>query len=275
MIIVWGALIIVVDQVSYSFSLGYYADYYSDDYEEESLEDEAGKECNVLGIELYGDLVTYISADRIDEAGNSLYDETASQNIVLAIEDMERDDRVKAIILEIDSYGGLPVAAEEVELALKRSTKPTVALVRNGAVSAAYWSATGADIIFASALSDIGSIGVTYSYVDSSKKDEQEGYTYNSLSTGEFKDYGDPSKPLTEAERELIMRDLNIINDNFIKTVAANRNIDIDQVRKLADGSSMPGELALEYGLIDRIGGMAEVREYLKEKINEEVDVCW
>ena len=276
LIIFLGALITVKDEIEYQFGLGVYSD--SSGYSEEVSGDttqETKTTCNVAGIELHGNVVTYISPEDIDKDGNQVYDETASENIVLAIEAADKNETTKAIILEIDSYGGSAVGAEEIANALKRTTKPTVALVRSAAVSAAYWSSTGANIIFASNLSDIGSIGVTMSYLDESKQNIEDGLTYNSLSTGKFKDYGDPEKPLTLEERELIMRDLNIMLDNFIKTVASNRNLDINKVKASADGSSMPGQMALENGLIDRIGGMPEVKEYLKDKIGEEVDVCW
>ena len=61
----------------------------------------------------------------------------------------------------------------------------------------------------------------------------------------------------------------------FISAVAENRNLDIEKVRAMADGSSMMGEMALENGLVDRIGGLYEVKEYIKDNIGEEVEVCW
>lgn len=247
--------------------------YLGENLKEENQIAEAG--CNTRGIELYGDVVTYISPGDKDKNGNTRYYETGSIDIMSAIDEAEVDDKIKAIIMVVDSYGGVPVAAEEISEALKRTSKPTVALVRGAATSAAYWSSTGANIIFASALSDIGGIGVTTSYIDRSKKNTQEGFTYNSLSVGKFKDYLDKDKPLTAEERALVMRDLNIVHENFIKAVATNRNLDINKVRALSDGSSMPGQMAIENGLIDRIGGMAEVREYLGEIIGEEVNVCW
>jgi protease-4 len=213
--------------------------------------------------------------ENLDENGNIISDETASESVVYAIEEAEKDENIKAIILEVDSYGGSAVAAEEIAQAMKRAIKPTVALVRTAATSAAYWASTGAKTIFASNLSDIGSIGVTMSYLDNSKKNIKDGLTYNSLSTGKFKDYGDSDKPLTAEERKLLMRDLNIMNENFIQVVATNRNLDINKVQALADGSSMPGQMAKDNGFIDRIGGMPEVKEYLKEKIGEDVEVCW
>lgn len=231
--------------------------------------------CNVVGINLHGNLYDYISDDTKNDSGDSIEDQAASEDIVSMIADAEKDEKIKAIVLEIDSSGGAPVAAEEVAGALKRSKKPTVAFIRSQGLSAAYWSSTGANIIFSSAVSDVGSIGVTFSYVDNYKKNLKDGLTFNSLSSGKYKDYGDSNKPLTADEKLLIMRDVNIVNDNFIKAVAANRNIDVEKVRQLADGSSMPGEMALKNGLIDRIGGIYEVKDYLKEKIGTDVNFCW
>ena len=83
-----------------------------------------------------------------------------------------------------------------------------------------------------------------------------------------------PDKVLTDEERNLIERDLNIIYENFIKAVADNRNLEIEKVKLLADGSSMPGQMALENGLIDKIGGKYEVEEYLKELISNNIVLC-
>lgn len=272
LIIFLGAFIVVKDEVYYQLGL-----YYDSSVEETAKggNQEQQENCNVLGIELHGEIVTYLVSSNQDEETSSTEDQVASEHIMGAIQQAEEDDKIKAILLEIDSYGGSPVAAEEIAHELKNATKPTVALIRSAGVSAAYWSATGANTIIASAISDIGGIGVTNSYVDNSKKNIKEGLTFNSLSTGKFKDYGNPDKPLTEAERQLIMRDAYIIHDNFIKAVATNRNLDSNKVRDLADGSYMLGEAALKNGLIDKIGGLDEVRSYLKEKIGEDMEICW
>lgn len=232
-------------------------------------------DCNVSGIELHGSLITYIPPADLDEEDNLLEDQTGSENIVYYINEAENEDKIKAIILEVDSYGGSAVAAEEVSNALKNAKKPTVALIRDGGVSAAYFAATGADKIFASKNSDVGSIAVTMSYLDNVKQNQKEGLTYNQLSSGKFKDTGDPDKALSMEEIKLLMRDINIIHQNFIKAVVENRNLDIKKVKSLADGSTMLGEMALQNGLIDQIGGMFEVKEYLKEKIGEDVKICW
>ena len=230
--------------------------------------------CNVSNIKLQGSLITYISNEGKDEDGVPLYDETASEDIVRAIEKAERDNNIRAIVLEIDSLGGEPVASEEVTNALKRAKKPTIALIRGYGASAAYHAATGADMIFASQNSDIGGIGVTMSYLDHSEENKKDGLTYNQLSVGKFKDAGDSDKPLTSEEKELFMRDINILHENFIKAVADNRKIEIEKVRSLADGSTMLGQMALENNLIDKIGGRYEIEEYLKEKFGGEIEIC-
>jgi len=268
--IILASLIIIKDEVFWqldsSISGG---DYLSDsEYTEESS-------CNVLGIELHGELTTYIPPTDTDEEGFALIDSTASENIVYAINDAENDESIKAIIIEVDSYGGYPVAGEEVAIALKKANKPTIALIREGGASAAYMAASGADKIFASKNSDVGSIGVTMSYLDNTQQNFKEGLSYISLSSGKYKDTGNPNKSLSQEEKNLLMRDVNILHENFIKMVAENRNLDIEKVEKLADGSTMLGEMALQNGLIDQIGGMFEVKDYLKEKIGEDVEVCW
>ena len=268
--IILASLIIIKDEVFWQLDSWITEDDYSADseYTEEAT-------CNVLGIELHGEITTYIPPTDTDEEGFALIDSTASENIVYAINDAENDESIKAIILEIDSYGGYPVAGEEVAIALKKATKPTIALIREGGASVAYMAASGADRIFASQNSDVGSIGVTMSYLDNTQQNLKEGLSYISLSSGKFKDTGDPNKSLSQEEKNLLMRDVNILHENFIKMVAENRNLDIEKVKKLADGSTMLGEMALQNGLIDQIGGMFEIKDYLKEKIGEDVEVCW
>lgn len=235
--------------------------------------------CNVVGIDLHGVLATYVpaqgSADDPEEYQALYGDAVGSQDIVSTIRGANQDDTIKAILVEIDSSGGYPVAGEEVAQALKRSTKPTVAVIRQSGLSAAYWAATGAKQIFASKNSDVGSIGVTSSYLDNVGKNKEDGNAYVQLSSGKYKDAGDPNKPLTEEERQLFLRDIKITHENFIEAVAANRGIPIEEVRTLADGSSVLGEKAQSLRLIDQIGGWAEAENYLEQQIGEKPEICW
>ena len=141
--------------------------------------------------------------------------------------------------------------------------------------SSGYLSASGASYIVAYDDSDVGSIGVTMSYVDNADKNKTDGLTFNQLSMGEYKDAGNPDKMLTQDEGDLFMRDVKIMYNNFIKTVSENRHLDIKKVTALADGSSMLGQMAKDNGLIDQVGTIYDVENYLKQKIKTNVNICW
>ncbi|MDP2812333.1 MAG: signal peptide peptidase SppA [bacterium] len=233
-------------------------------------------DCPIMGIALTGEISTYDMAfDAV--AGEPTPNITSAAFVTQAIRKAEKDDKVFGLILEIDSGGGNPVASEEIANALKLTKKPTVAVIRGMGASGAYWASTGADYILASANSDVGSIGVTFSYLDYSQKNQKEGITYVELNSAKYKNSGDPDRPLTEEERILFQRDLDIVHNNFVKAVAENRKLDIEKVKQLADGSTMLGAMALENGLIDKIGGQAEAIQYFIDKgaITEPQEVCW
>jgi protease-4 len=226
-------------------------------------------DCNVYNLSLHGFLDTYVPLKDSEE------DATASEDIWRNIKLAEADEAIKAIVLEIDSGGGIPVAGEEVANILKASSKPTVALIRSVGDSAAYMAATGAKTIFASKFSDVGGIGLTASFTDQSLKNQRDGVTFNQLSVGKYKDMFSSDKPFTAEEKALIYRDLKIGQEDFIKLVATNRGLSVEKVRTLADGSGMLGEMALEKGLIDQLGGIDEVNKYLEDLIGEPPKFCW
>jgi signal peptide peptidase SppA len=241
----------------------------------EEYSDTGYDDCNIMGIEMRGDIYTYVP---LDSEGNKLEgyeDTTTSDQLLYLLDEAEYSDEILGTLIEVDSYGGSPGAAEEIANAIKTSQKPVVAFIRDAGTSAAYYAITPADKIFALKNSDVGSIGVTSSYVDNVSKNQQDGYSFVQLSAGKFKDSGSPDKPLTQEERNLFMRDIEILHENFIQTVSENRKISIEKVRTLADGSSVLGEKAKELGLIDEIGDYADAQAYLEELVGEMVNVCW
>jgi signal peptide peptidase SppA len=231
--------------------------------------------CNVYGINLHGEIVTYNSNDAYNEQYDVIYDQTSADDVIWAVNEAQDNDKIKAIVVEIDSYGGSGVAGEEIMTVFKQSKKPVMAFIRNAGVSAAYLAATGAETIFASNFSDIGSIGVTMSYLQEAEKNEKEGLSYIDLSSGAYKDTGNPGRILSEDEKQLLMRDIKISHEYFVKLVSENRNLNIEKVRKLADGSSLMGEAALKNGLIDKIGIYPDVVNFLTEKIGTPAEICW
>lgn len=232
------------------------------------------KNCNVAGINLHGTIMTYIPF-HADGDANFDYDTVGSEDILWSVNNANEDPNIKALIVEVDSYGGSPVAGEEISIAIKNSTKPVFGFIRENGLSAAYWAISSADRIWASKNSNVGSIGVTQSYLSYSEKNKKEGYLYEQLSSGKFKDSGTPDLSLTKEEKDLFMRDINIVYQNFMEAVSNNRNILIEDVKKFSDGSAVLGDKAKELGMIDEIGGINEVEKYIEEKIGEKVEICW
>ena len=234
----------------------------------------ANSSCNIAGINLHGSLVTYLPYHYFDDQKSDV-DVTSSESVDSLIQQAEDADNIKAIMVEVDSPGGEPVAGEEIANTLKSSTKPTVAVIRQTGASAAYWASTGADKIFASLNSDVGSIGVTASYLDSVEKNKTSGLNYVQLSMGKYKDSGSPDIPMTDAEKTIVMRDLKIVYNNFINAVSTNRGMSVADVTKIADGSTVLGATAKSLHLVDEIGGVSDATTYLGNTIGDKPNVCW
>lgn len=179
----------------------------------------------------------------------------------------ENDPNIKGLLLEINSPGGTPVASEQISDIVRSTKLPTVSLIGDMGASGAYLVAASARKVIASPMSDVGSIGVTMSYTENSKKNEKEGITFVPLSTGKFKDAGSPDKPLTEEERKLFEADLELVHKEFVKKVADMRGKSVEEIEALADGASMPGVRALEKGLVDKLGNRQTAKKEFAENL--------
>lgn len=247
---------------------------YDDTAKAYDFTDENGEACNVVGINLHGGLTTYVPSWWQTDQSISAEERNivSSEYITAVIDEAADNENIKAILIDVDSPGGSPVAGEEIASAITHAQKRVVGLVRGVGASAAYWAISSAQPIFASRNSDVGGIGVTASYAEKIDKDA----TFVQLSTGKYKDAGNPDKPITDEEKQLFMRDVQLVHENFIKDVAHNRRLSTDLVRDLADGSTMLGEKAKELGLIDLIGNYYDALDFLKNDVGtEDIRLCW
>lgn len=202
---------------------------------------------------------------------------TTPDHVASFMDSIEDDGDIDAVLLEINSPGGTPVASERIADRFHNSPLPVVGLVGDMAASGGYMIAAATDYLIASPMSDVGSIGVNMSYVEESLKNEEEGLTYVQLTTGKFKDAGSPNRPITDEEREMFEADLQVIHDQFVGIVSDYRDMEVSEVEKIADGSSMPGLRAIDAGLVDSLGGRSEARRVLSEILNvseKEVVFC-
>lgn len=265
-IIIYVLLIIITITFSYIFS-----SFFDNNKKISFLPQQAitstsqSSQCNTILLNLTGHL-------QIEK--NTTNNELVVQDIIDTIDGANNNPSIKAIILEINSTGGSLVPAEMLLQSLKRSDKVTVALILETGTSAAFFAVTGVDIIFASKYSDIGNIGITLSYLDNTDKNKKEGLTFNQISVGRYKDTGNPDKPLTNEDKAIMLDHIQNKYEYMIKDIAENRNMDLEKIRALADGNVFTGEEALKNGLIDKIGGLYEVKEYLKKEIGEYVIPC-
>ncbi len=188
-----------------------------------------------------------------------------ADQVVSWIDDATGDEAVKAIILDIESPGGSPVASKRIVDAVKRAKmkKQVIAVVGEVGVSGAYWVASSANKIVVDELSITGSIGVLGSYLDFSGTLKDYNVTYQRLVAGDLKDAGSPFKPLTDRERQALQSKITLIYDFFVDDVAKNRKMNVSDVRALADGFIFLGSEAVKNGLADEIGSKRTVLDEL------------
>jgi len=218
----------------------------------------------------FKDKIAVISVDRAIGASGNYFDDSSisSDTLIGFIKSADKNDKIKGVIIEINSPGGSVVASKEVADAVRNIKKPTVALIKEVGASGAYWVASAADIIVADPMSVTGSIGVLGSYLEFSKLFETYGIEYRSVTAGKYKDTGSPYKNLTDDERQLLQSKLDMIYDFFVTDVAKNRNMSKKKMLKIADGSVYLGIEAKENGLVDYLGSKETAIEITKKMAN-------
>ena len=127
----------------------------------------------------------------------------SSTDIVKLIEKAESDPSIEAIVFDINSPGGAPVASAEIARAIAEAEKPTVAVIREVGASGAYWAASAADHIIANEVSITGSIGVLASYLEYGDLLAEYNVSYTRFVSGEHKDMGSPYREMTNEEEEI------------------------------------------------------------------------
>lgn len=171
------------------------------------------------------------------------------------IEDSDSDPKIAAIVLDIDSSGGTPVATEMLMRAIASTEKPVVAWIGGTGASGGYFVASASDYIVSDPLSITGSVGA-YSQVPSAEGLlEKIGLKIYTFSSGEFKSMGSPERNMTEKEMELMQGVIDEIHKELFSGVVERRNLTTEQAAIVSDGRILLGKQALGLGLVDEIGG--------------------
>ena len=188
-----------------------------------------------------------------------------SERIIEDLKRAEEDRSVKAIILWINSPGGSVVGSDEIYRALRRITKPVVALMSEVAASGGYYVACGTDYIVANPNTLTGSIGVVTVIPNAAQLFNELGIEAVILRSAPRKAEGSIFEKLSPEAREILQHLIDEAFTTFIQVVAEGRGLDSERVRTLADGRVYSGQQALQLGLIDALGNLKEAIDKAKE----------
>ncbi len=220
--------------------------------------------------------VVKISSPIMTQKSTSLYGTSiSSREISQILKDLEKDDSVKAVIIDINSPGGSPVASEEISNAIVslKKTKPVYGLINDVGASGAFWIAVSTNKIYASPMSIVGSIGVTSATLGFEDFIKNYNITYRGQIAGKYKDLGSPFKKPSKEENKIIQNILNQIHTKFISHIANSRNLTFDYVKQYATGEIFLGEKAKKLGFIDELGYYPNVIKDLKKKIDSKREI--
>jgi protease-4 len=183
----------------------------------------------------------------------------------------EKDDRVRALIVRINSPGGTITASDVVYhelLAFKERRKvPVIAVIMDVGASGGYYAALAADTIVANPTTVTGSIGVVMVTLNAQGLLEKIGVAPLTIKSGPMKDAGSPFRALTEPERAVFQSIIDEMYGRFVGLIVKARKLPEDRVRAAADGRVYTAEQALRLGLVDRIGYLEDAVALAKERV--------
>lgn len=168
---------------------------------------------------------------------------------------------VKAVVIRINSPGGVVAPTQELHAALTRlreSGKPVVASLGSVAASGGYYAAVAADKIYANPGTLTGSIGVIMRLPNLDGLLKKVGVDFVVVKAGQLKDIGNFARPMTPEERRILQTMLEDVHAQFIDAVAAGRKLDRARVLAFADGRIVSGAQAKALNMVDALGGLEE-----------------
>jgi protease-4 len=181
-----------------------------------------------------------------------------SEAILDQIRQAEGNDRVKALVVFINSPGGTVVPADEIYQALRAASKPVVAVMGDVAASGGYYIACGADKIYAHPATITGSIGVYGRLLNAAELLDKLGVEGIIVRSGDSKAVGNIFERPTAEQLAIEQAIVDELHELFVLAVVEGRGLEAGAVRELADGRPYTGRQALELGLVDELGGLSD-----------------
>jgi protease-4 len=201
--------------------------------------------------------VVYAAGEIMAGDGDDSY--IGEKNIRKALINAREDERVKAVVLRVNSPGGSALVSDIIwrEVVLTKAEKPVVVSMGNVAASGGYYISCAADYIYADPTTITGSIGVFGLLPNiSGFMTNKMGVTFDEVATNENADIMSITKPISTYQREVIQNSVERVYDSFIGKVAEGRNMTKEDVDRIGQGRVWSGTQALEIGLVDELGGL-------------------
>ena len=203
--------------------------------------------------------VYYAEGDIVDQVASSPAQGTqiVGSKVVEDLDRLASDDKVKAVVLRINSGGGSAYASEQMWRAVQllKKKKPVIVSMSGMAASGGYYMSCGADYIFAEPTTLTGSIGIFGMIPDASELlTEKLGLHFDVVKTNAASDFGAQGRPFNAQEAAAMQAYVNNGYRQFLSRVAAGRNMKVEDVDKIAQGRVWTGRQALGIKLVDRLG---------------------
>ncbi len=191
---------------------------------------------------------------------------SGSKEVMDDIVDFKDDASIKGVILRINSPGGGVGPTQEIYREVVKLTEKKKVYVSMGTTCASggYYIASAGQKLYANPSTITGSIGVIMELMNVEDVLKKIGLKNNTIKAGEYKDTGSPFRPMTPEERAYMDGIVTNIYDQFTKDVATGRKMNVETVKKLAEGRIYTGTMAKDVGLVDAIGNFYDTVDAMK-----------
>ena len=246
------------------------------------IKDEFGDDADFVGVSYMSKVAvpTDYNSDKIavlyasGDIDGSSEDSMDSEKIVKELNKLANNDKVKAVVLRVNSPGGSAFGSEQMWYAAKKlkEVKPLIVSMGAYAASGGYYMSCVADTIVAENTTLTGSIGIFGMMPNIEGLTDKLGLDIDVVKSHQLSDFGNSFRPMSQHEKNIMQNYVNRGYDLFVKRCSDGRNMSEEKIRKIAEGRVWLGKDAVELGLVDVIGGLDKAIEIAAEKVDLDED---
>ena len=222
----------------------------------------------VLDATAKSEVAVYYAFGEIDGSTSS-FEGINSTNVIKDLRKLREDDKVKAVVLRVNSPGGSAYGSEQIwrEVTLLKAVKPVVVSMGDYAASGGYYISCAADCIVANSTTLTGSIGIFGMFPTAEKLlKDKIGLDFDVVKTNRMSDFGVMSRSFRPEEKAVMQKYINKGYALFLKRCADGRGVAVDDIAKVAEGRVWSGSKAKDLGLVDELGDLDKAVEIAAQK---------